>query len=119
MNINSQDYVLNPNTNRYIKRTSPLYKRLLKSGVIGKNDEIKKPDLVVETKKVKVISNVQELNKTEVDDVYKQLKHLREKYDPARRKITTRFPGQKPPTKSKNVPATKVFQSESPQTVTN
>ena len=60
-------------------------------------------------RKSRLLVMCKKLNKTEVDDVYKQLKHLREKYDSARRTITTRFPGQKPPTKSYNIPAPKFF----------
>lgn len=74
------EYVLNPNTNRYVKKGTALHKRLLKSGAINQKDTFKPPALVVE-KKVKAIADVKQLNRSEIDDIYHQLKAIREKKD--------------------------------------
>lgn len=70
-------YALNPNTNRLILKTSPLYKRLVKLGDIEEKP-FTPPKLILE-KKVKAVANVNNLSKTEIDDLYHQLKQLREK----------------------------------------
>ena len=72
------DYVLNPKTNRYIKKGTARHIRLMKEGVLNETDSYKPPALVVE-KKVKAVANVEDLSKTELDDIFAQLKILREK----------------------------------------
>ena len=73
---NKAKYALNPNTNRLILKTSPMYKRLVKLGEIKEDDDFKPPKLVVE-KKVKAVANVNNLSKVEIDDLYHQLKALK------------------------------------------
>lgn len=77
---NETDWVLNPNTNRYIKKNTALHKRLVKSGVLSQAAQFKQPALVVE-KKTKAVANIKDLNKTELDDIYEQIKVLRSKQD--------------------------------------
>ena len=77
---NDSEWVLNPKTNRFIKKGTALHIRLIKEGVVGKTESYKKPALVVE-KKVKAVANVEDLSKTELDDIFSQLKLLREKRD--------------------------------------
>jgi hypothetical protein len=80
MESEGNKYVLNPNTNRYVLKGTALHKRLVKSGALSQQAEFKAPALVV-TKQVKAIANVKDLNKTEQDDIYHQLKSLRERRD--------------------------------------
>ena len=74
------DWVLNPKTNRFIKKGSPLHTRLIKEGTVDGSASYKPPALVVE-KKVKAVANVEDLSKSELDDIFSQLKMLREKRD--------------------------------------
>jgi len=80
METNKTDWVLNPKTNRFIKKGTALHNRLTKEGVINNSTSYKAPALVVE-KKVKAVANVEDLTKSELDDVYDQIKMLREKRD--------------------------------------
>lgn len=74
------DWVLNPKTNRFIKKGSPTHVRLIKEGLLSENTPYKPPALVVE-KKVKAVANVKDLSKSEIDDIYDQIKALRLKRD--------------------------------------
>jgi len=74
------DYVLNPNTNRFIKKDTPTYKRLIKAGVLNEGEVYKPPALVVE-KKVKAVANVKELTHNEINDLFEQLQMLKAKRD--------------------------------------
>lgn len=80
MEPKKNEFVLNPKTNRYIKKGTARHIRLLKEGVLDENSSYKPPALVVE-KKVKAVANVEDLSKTELDDIFSQIKLLREKRD--------------------------------------
>jgi len=80
MEPNKTDWVLNPKTNRFIKKGTALHNRLMKEGVINQSTSYKAPALVIE-KKVKAVANVEDLSKSELDDVYAQIKILRDKRD--------------------------------------
>lgn len=79
-NFDSKKYALNPKTNRFVEKGKPIYKRLVKEGVIKENEEYKPPALVIE-KKVKAVANVKDLSKSEIEDIYDQIKALRIKKD--------------------------------------
>ena len=71
-----KEYVLNPETNHYILKGTALHKRLVKAGKVSEEQEYKQPAVVVQ-KKVKAVANINELSKTEIDDLYEQLKARR------------------------------------------
>lgn len=80
MEPKKSDFVLNPKTNRFIKKGTARHIRLVKEGVLDETSSYKPPALVVE-KKVKAVANVEDLSKSELDDIFSQLKLLREKRD--------------------------------------
>lgn len=63
------EYLLNPVTNRYINKDSPLAKRLLKSGVILESG---KPTLLTETRR-KTHLCVNDMSTTQINDIFEQL----------------------------------------------
>lgn len=80
MEQKKKEFVINPQTNRLIEKGKPKHNRLVKLGVIKEADTYKGPALVVE-KKVKAVANVEDLSKSELDDIYSQIKLLRDKRD--------------------------------------
>lgn len=114
-------WVLNPETNRFIKRGTALHRRLIKAGKVNEDAEYQKPALVVE-KKVKAVANIKDMNKTEVEDIYQQIKAWKlqqEKKERKGRPIGTKVDPEKPTVKgsmglSKPLPTLKPIVKKEP-----